>query len=332
MAGMRGPAFLIAATLLVAGCGKTTDHAKAEAEIRLGAALFTETRLSRDASLSCASCHDPARGFTDGQMVATGFSGAKGTRNTPTIYGVAHLDKFFWDGRASTLEEQALGPLTSPIEMAADTDAVLEWLSKDEGYLARFQEAYGGPPTLERLAKALASFQRAVKLEASPFDRWRNGEMTAISEAAKRGYKIFSQEGRCSVCHRGTQLTDGEFHNLGMPINPETPDYGRFEVSRFEAHKGAFKTPTLYNVALTAPYMHDGSLPTLEAVVEFYDRGGGSATGRSPLMRPLNLSSQEKADLVAFLKTLTAPDNASKWLNGVSGDPNSRHLGNHDNQ
>jgi cytochrome c peroxidase len=315
---MRVLAIFIASTVLLAGCSKPSDQAANQAEIRLGAQLFTEKRLSRDGSLSCASCHDPARGFTDGQPVAVGINGAKGSRNTPTVYGVAHMSKFFWDGRASTLEEQALGPLTSPIEMAADPEAVVDWLSKDESYRKRFEEVFGGPPTLERLTKALATFQRALKLDPSPFDRWRNGETEAISEAAKRGYKTFSQQGKCSVCHRGTELTDGEFHNLGMASSPEKPDLGRFAVSQFEAHRGAFKTPTLYNVELTAPYMHDGSLGTLEEVVEFYDQGGGPGPGRSALMRKLNLTDQEKADLVEFLKTLTAPDNSKQLFESAS--------------
>jgi len=317
MAGMRVLALFIAGTVLLTGCSKTSNQPASEAEIRLGAQLFTEKRLSRDGSLSCASCHDPARGFTDGQPVGVGVNGAKGTRNTPTIYGVAHMSKLFWDGRANTLEEQALGPLTNPIEMAANPDDVIQWLSNDEGYRKGFQEAFGGPPTVDRLAKALASFQRAVKLEPSPFDRWRNGEADAISESAKRGYKTFSQQGRCSVCHRGTELTDGEFHNLGMALDAKNPDLGRYAVSKFEAHRGAFKTPTLYNVALTAPYMHDGSVATLEEVVEFYDQGGGPREGRSALMRQLNLTEQEKADLVEFLKTLSAPDNSKQLFDAA---------------
>lgn len=317
MASMRVLAILIAGTVLLAGCPKTQRSSVSEAEIRLGAKLFAEKRLSRDGSLSCATCHDPARGFTDGQTVAIGLNGAKGTRNTPTLYGVARLSKLFWDGRAGSLEEQAIGPLTSPVEMGADAEAVVAWLSSDERYRQEFEAVYGGPPTLERLSKALATFQRALKLEPSPFDRWRNGEQDAISEAAKRGYKTFSQQGRCSVCHRGTELTDGEFHNLGLAPHAENPDLGRYLISQFDAHRGAFKTPTLYNVALTAPYMHDGSLATLEDVVEFYDQGGGPGEGRSALMRKLDLSEQEKADLVEFLKTLTAPDNSKTLLEGT---------------
>jgi cytochrome c peroxidase len=317
---MRVLAFIIAGTALLAGCSNTPNQKASEAEIQLGAALFADKRLSKDGSLSCATCHDPARGFTDGQAVAVGIHGAKGTRNTPTIYGVANQSKLFWDGRATSLEEQAMGPLTSPVEMAADPDEVIRRLAEDEGYLQRFKDVFGGPPTVERLTKALASFQRAVKLEPSPFDRWRNGETNAISEAAKRGYKTFSQEGKCSVCHRGTDLTDGEFHNLGVALDPQKPDLGRFAVTQFSAHRGAFKTPTLYNVALTAPYMHDGSLATLEEVVAFYDQGGGPDEGRSALMRKLNLTVQEKADLVEFLKSLNAPDNSKTWFAGKSND------------
>ncbi len=310
MAGMRVLAYIIAGSVLLAGCANTSNPKASEAEARLGAALFTDKRLSKDGSLSCATCHDPARGFTDGQPVALGIHGATGTRNTPTIYGVANQSKLFWDGRAGSLEEQALGPLTSPIEMAADPDEVVRRLAADEGYLQRFKAVYGGPPTVERMTRALASFQRAVKLAPSPYDRWRNGEADAISEAAKRGYRTFSQAGKCSVCHRGTELTDGEFHNLGMAPDPQQPDLGRFAVTQFAAHRGAFKTPTLYNVALTGPYMHDGSLSTLEEVVEFYDQGGGPDEGRSALIRKLNLTEQEKADLVEFLKALNASDNS----------------------
>ena len=314
MAGMRVLAFILTGAVLLAGCSHQSTSAASEAEVRLGAKLFTDKRLSRDGSLSCATCHDPARGYTDGQRVAIGIGGATGTRNTPTIYGIAHQSKLFWDGRASSLEEQALGPLTSPVEMAADPDEVIKRLEADEDYQKRFKEVFGGPPTLDRMTKALASFQRAVKLEPSPYDRWRNGEKNAISDSAKRGYAIFSQQGRCSVCHRGTALTDGEFHNLGIVPDPQKPDLGRFAVSQFEAHRGAFKTPTLYNVALTGPYMHDGSVATLEEVVEFYDQGGGPDKARSPLMRKLNLTAQEKADLVEFLKALTTPDNSKPWI------------------
>lgn len=308
---------MLAASVLVTGCSAKSNSSAAEAEIRLGAKLFTDKRLSKDGSLSCATCHDPARGFTDGRMVAVGVGGAMGTRNTPTLYGTAGQSKLFWDGRASSLEDQAIGPLTNPIEMAANLDDVLKYLESDEDYARRFNEVYGGPPTVERLTKAIASFERAVKLNPSPFDRWRNGETDAINESAKRGYQVFSQHGRCSVCHRGTDLTDGEFHNLGIEPTPENPDLGRYGVTKFEAHRGAFKTPTLYNVERTAPYMHDGSLATLEEVVEFYDKGGGPDKGRSPLIRPLNLTEQEKADLVEFLKTLTTTDNAQTWLEGL---------------
>lgn len=300
--------------VLLTGCSSSPSRTSSDAEVRLGAKLFTEKRLSKDGSLSCASCHDPARGFTDGQAVAVGIGGAKGNRNTPTLYGVAQMGQLFWDGRAKTLEDQALGPLTSPIEMGANPQEVVAWLASDPDYRQRFEEVFGAPPSVDSLTKALAAFQRAVTLEPSPFDKWRNGDQTAISEAAKRGYKTFSQEGRCSVCHRGTNLTDGEFHNLGLPTDPQKPDLGRFAVSKFEAHRGAFKTPTLYNVALTGPYMHDGSLATLDEVVEFYDQGGGPEPRRSPLMRKLNLSAQEKADLVEFLKSLNAPDNSRELL------------------
>jgi cytochrome c peroxidase len=317
---MRVLAFIIAGTALLTGCSNTPNQQASDDEIQLGATLFADKRLSKDGSLSCATCHDPARGFTDGQTVAVGIHGAKGTRNTPTIYGVANQSKLFWDGRAGSLEEQAMGPLTSPIEMAADPDEVIRRLAADSGYQQRFKEVFGGPPTVEGLTKALASFQRAVKLEPSPFDRWRNGETNAISEAAKRGYKTFSQEGKCSVCHRGTDLTDGEFHNLGLVLDPQKPDLGRFTVTQFAAHRGAFKTPTLYNVALTAPYMHDGSLATLEDVVAFYDEGGGPDAGRSALMRKLNLTAQEKADLVEFLKSLNAKDNSKHLFGGHSND------------
>ena len=314
MAGMRVLAIFIASTVLLAGCSNKANTPASEAEVRLGAKLFTDKRLSRDESLSCATCHDPAKGFTDGQRVAVGIGGAKGTRNTPTIYGIAHQTKLFWDGRAASLEEQAMGPLTSPIEMAANPDEVIKRLEADEDYQKRFKDVFGGPPTVERMTKALATFQRAVKLEPSAFDRWRNGDKTAINDSAKRGYAIFSQQGRCSVCHRGTALTDGEFHNLGIAPDPQNPDLGRFAISQFDAHRGAFKTPTLYNVELTGPYMHDGSLATLDEVVEFYDQGGGPDKGRSPLMRKLNLTDQEKADLVEFLKALTTPDNSKQWF------------------
>jgi cytochrome c peroxidase len=224
-------------------------------------------------------------------------------RRTPTILNAAWADLLFWDGRADSLEAQALGPVEAAGEMNMPIGRMLATLSDIEGYQRLFGHAYPGEGiTRQTVAKALATFERTVVSAVAPFDEWVAGRETAISESARRGFVLFSGKARCAVCHRGWNLTDQGFHDLGLP----SADRGRGALVPVPALQHAFKTPTLRNVAERAPYMHDGSLASLAEVIDFYDRGGITRPSRSPEMRALGLSAGEKDDLVAFLRTLTS--------------------------
>jgi cytochrome c peroxidase len=292
------------------------------ATIALGRRLFYDVRLSSDGSLSCASCHNPGLGFSDGRRHSTGFGGKFGTRNAPTVLNAAYSPTQFWDGRAPSLEEQAGGPIANPIEMNQAHDVCASKLDDDPAYKAAFREAFGpGPVTMAKLKEAVASFERTLLSGNSRFDRYEfGGDKQALSPPEIRGLAIFRDQntGDCAACHTIDQkfalFTDGKFHNIGVGVNDEgePTDLGRYSETKVESDKGAFKTPTLRNVALTAPYMHDGSLKTLKAVVDFYAGGGNSNPYLDPKMKTIHLSGQERADLVAFLESLTGdpPPNA----------------------
>ena len=283
--------------------------------IALGRQLFYERRLSANSSQSCASCHQLSRGFGDGQKVSRGVTGAMGKRNAPTILNSAYASAHFWDGRAASLEEQAAGPIANPIEMNQTHEACVENLNKDAVYRAAFERAFGpGPVTIGKVQKALASFERTLLSGNSPFDRYQfGGDASAMSAVAVRGLAIFkdANKGNCAACHtieqRYALFTDGKFHNIGIGIDSsgELVDPGRFAESKQEAERGAFKTPTLRNVATSAPYMHDGSLATLRDVVDYYVGGGNSNPNLDPKMKPLTLTRADREDLVAFLQSLT---------------------------
>jgi cytochrome c peroxidase len=249
-------------------------------------------------------------GFADGRPVAIGVAGKKGIRNSPTVLNAVYHATQFLDGRVDSLEEQASGPVTNPVEMANTLTAVEHMLNADPGYRSEFERAFGpGDITFEKAAKAIAAFERTLVCGDSPFDRFRfGGEETALSEEARRGWEVFRDPGKgnCTICHlvgvRTAPLTDGLFHNTGAGLD----DLGRYNVTGKERDRGAFKTPTLRNVALTAPYMHDGSLATLRAVIDFYALGGTPNPHLDPDIRPLPLSEQDRLDLVAFLKSLTS--------------------------
>ncbi|HVO98168.1 MAG TPA: cytochrome c peroxidase [Bryobacteraceae bacterium] len=283
--------------------------------IALGKKLFFDTRLSADNTVSCASCHDPRLSFTDGMPTAKGFRSQFGKRNAPTVVNAAYAPLLFLDGRAASLEEQAGGPIANPIEMGETHASVVAKLEKVPAYQAEFERAFGpGPVTIEKVEMAVASYERTLLSGDSPFDRFLyKDDKTALSEAAQRGMKIFvdKKRGNCSTCHiigeTYALFGDGKFHNIGAGINPngEMTDLGRYEQTKVEGDKGAFRTPSLRNVALTAPYMHDGSLKTLKDVVDFYAGGGTSNPQLDPEIKELKLSGQERADLVAFLESLT---------------------------
>ncbi len=251
------------------------DNPITAAKVELGKLLYFDGRLSRDGTVSCATCHDPAKGFTDQARVSTGVDGKTGTRNAPTVVNTAFNIFQFWDGRAPSLEAQAKGPIENPVEMATTHAAVVTKIAAVAGYKPHFRAAFGGEEvTIDRIAQAIASFERTVLSGNSAWDRHVARDATALSPAAVRGLELFEGKALCTRCHVGFNLTDGLFHNLGVGMTAEKPDLGRFGVTKDKQDTGAFKTPTLRDIQRTAPYMHDGSMATLEEVVDFYDRGG----------------------------------------------------------
>lgn len=275
------------------------------AKIELGKQLYFDGRLSKNNAISCAFCHNPGTGFADPRQTSIGVGGGVGGRQSPTVYntGLNHVQ--FWDGRARSLEEQAIGPIHNPVEMAETHEHVVAKLGKIKGYQQQFRAVFGTDVNLQSIAEAIAAYERTVLSTNSAFDKYVLGAQKAMDEAAVRGLALFKGKARCILCHNGPNFTDNQFHNLGVPqVGPMKEDLGRFVVSRAEKDRGAFKTPTLRSITETAPYMHDGVFKTLEEVVEFLDQGGGSNPNLSPLVKPLNLTAEEKSDLVAFLKAL----------------------------
>jgi cytochrome c peroxidase len=278
------------------------DNPLTKEKVELGKQLYFDKRLSQDGTVSCASCHDPNKGWSNAEQFATGFQKQKGGRNSPTVVNAGYHFFQFWDGRAKHVEGQALGPIQNPIEMAMEMGALKERLNKIPGYREQFQKVFGTEVTDEGIAKAIGAFERTLLAGDAPFDRYKAGDEDALSEAAKRGMEIFFNKGQCSSCHAGPLFTDGGFHNIGVSWDTEEPDLGRFTESGLEGDKGSFKTPGLRDIALTAPYMHDGSLATLEDVVEHYNKGGVKNPYLDEAIFPLDLTDQEKTDLVTFLE------------------------------
>lgn len=327
-------------------------------KIQLGNMLFHDRRFSATEKVSCATCHNPAKTFTDSPLrLSQGIEGKTGTRNAPTVVNAAYFGSQFWDGRAKTLEEQSLGPFVNPVEGGLPNhDPILNIVRSDPVYVAAFQEAFGKSGTgvtMHEVSQAIASFERTLIAGDSLFDRYYfAGDRSALSKAQVRGLQVFLGKGRCVSCHSIEQdhalFTDSKFHNIGVGINgiqvdipmlvdaflqakkqgvdvdvevltnPKTSELGRFTVTGNLTEIGAFKTPTLRNVAQTAPYMHDGSLKTLRDVIEHYNNGGKSAANErvndflSGGIRPLGLTPDETGDLSAFLESLTSPQFAVK--------------------
>jgi len=328
------------------------DNPQSPAKIRLGDRLFHEARFSSDGKVSCSTCHAEDKAFTDHRRVSRGHNGLLGTRNAPTVINSAYMQTLFWDGREPDLEGQSKQPPVNPVEGGLpDHEALLEIIRNDPAYVKAFKEVYGveaADITIDQYADAIASFERTIIAGDSPFDRYQyGGDKSAMSEAAIRGLAVFRGQGRCVSCHviEQTQalFTDNRFHNIGVGFkniqgrvgeiagefikaknagadvdktvlsDPDASELGRFAVSEDINTVGAFKTATLRNIELTAPYMHDGSQKTLEDMVNFYNNGGrvNADDPFSPFLsggiRPLNLSEQQKSDLVEFLKALTSP-------------------------
>ena len=279
------------------------DNPYTLAKADLGKKLYFDTRLSAANVLSCATCHSPAYGWGDGQPTGVGHGMKKLGRRSPTIINAAFGDIFMWDGRAGSLEAQALGPVQADVEMNMSLDKLLVKLDAIEGYHPLFEAAFPGKPMAsENIAKAIAVYERTVVSGRARFDDWIDGDEKAISESAKRGFVLFNTKGNCMQCHSGWNFTDDSFHDLGLAGS----DIGRAKIAPgVEKMMYAFKTPGLREISLRGPYMHDGSVANLDAVVEHYNSGGIDRPSRSADIKPLNLSKQESKDLVEFMMTLT---------------------------
>jgi cytochrome c peroxidase len=269
----------------------------------LGRQLYYDSRLSGDGSLSCYSCHTCENGLSDGRSVAVGAYEKVLTRNSPTLWNIGFHSEFYWDGRSPTLEKQASAAWTGANMGAAEPQRVVDALNAIPGYRAQFEAVFGGPATVDNVPMALAAHMRTMIGGNTPWDRHLAGEEDAVSEAAVRGYAVF-QQARCVVCHVGVLFTDQQFHNVGAGLHQEVQDVGRFKVTEQKQHTGAFKTPTLRDVAQSGPYFHDGSVDSLEEAVRFMLAGGGKNEFLDPALKPAEVSDEQFADLIAFLQSL----------------------------
>lgn len=310
-----GPEIAISAPLGLPPVPTPSGNPPAADSIALGRRLFYDTSLSKDNSLSCASCHNPIFRYSDARERSIGVGGTLGVRHAPTLLNVAYSPLLFWDGRAASLESQVLSPMADPLEMNQSHEASIAKLKRNPAYKTLFRAAFGTDDiTLDRVENALASFERTILCGNSAFDRYQyQGQKDALTPAQIRGLAVFTDphRGNCSSCHTiGTKyalFTDGQFHNTGEGAddNDQFADPGRYKVTHVDADKGAFKTPTLRDVALSGPYMHDGKLKTLKAVVDFYAGKGNSNPNLDAKMKAMNLTAQNRDDLVEFMKSLT---------------------------
>lgn len=278
-----------------------TDNPPTPAKVELGRKLFFDPGLSGTGKVACASCHDARHGFTDGEVLSLGVNGQPLARHTPTVINLAWSNLFFWDGRAATMEQQAVMPIAEAKEMGMPHEVMVTRLQVDPGYRRLFQKAFPGEtPSVQTVGKALAAFERTLVYSDAPFDRWIAGDETAISEDAKRGFVAFNTNGGCAQCHAGWNFSDGKFHDIGLPSD----DVGRFGVVADESLRHGFKTPGLRNIAERAPYMHTGEIATLQDVMRHYRQFIRRDTV-SPEMR--NVRTRGTGDIIAFLETLTSP-------------------------
>ena len=307
------------------------------AKVFLGAQLYFDKRLSRDGTVSCATCHDPAKGWADGAPVSTGIAGQEGGRSAPSIVNRVFGRTQFWDGRAASLEEQALGPIGNPIEMGFSVEEAAARLNEIPGYVLEFEAVFGGEATPDRIARAIAAFERTIIVgnskndyyeRALPLRNWSPEDeddedfiplarkilaeenLHRMSPSALRGRELFFDKAACSTCHLGADFTDEQFHNVGVGVEGDSPDTGLMAVTGRKEDWGKFKTPGLRNIKFTAPYMHDGSQATLLEVVKHYNQGGIKNPTLSENIFPLNLTDQEMLDLVQFMEealTSTVP-------------------------
>ncbi len=308
------------------------QNAQTPEKIELGKKLFFDRRLSGDGTMSCVTCHDPEKAFTDGLELSLSYPTTRNWRNSPTLVNVAFQKFLFHDGRSLTLEDQALFPMMSAFEMNRNLDFVEEVIRSVPEYVDAFQKVFGGEVTRERMAMAIAAFERTIISVNSPLDKYLKGDRNAISDDAKKGLALFLGKARCGECHFGVNLSDDKFHALNVPENPEhqndpriaatrrfvakvyhyddyrnlTEDPGRYLITKDKKDWKAFRTPTLREIAKTAPYMHNGIFATLDEVIQFFDKGGG---GGNRVLQPLGLNDREKKYLRTFLvEALTGED------------------------
>ncbi len=284
------------------------DNPLTAEKIELGRQLYFDGRLSADGTVSCATCHAPDKGFSDNRPTSIGIKGQVGGRNAPVAINRLFSQEQFWDGRAASLEDQALGPIHNPIEMGNTLKKMVATLNGIEWYRKLFRRVFGTDVTAAGVAKAIAAFERSLVCGNSAFDRYEDGDDAALSEREQRGLDLFREKANCVRCHTGFAFTDERYHNIGVGMDKPKPDLGRYKITKKVSDKGAFKTPTLRNIAASAPYLHDGSARTLEDVIEFYDKGGVKNPHLSNEIKPLKLTSKEKTDLAEFLKSLSCPD------------------------
>jgi len=296
----------LAVNLILASMGDKEPADKAQ----LGRLLFFDTILSKDMTVSCASCHKPEFAFADTTAVSTGVNGRKGTRNSPSAMNVLLGRFFFWDGRSKSLEEQALAPIENPVEMNLPLDSALQRLQRSKSYQDYFKKVFNEAPTRENLASAIAAFERTLETSDSPFDDWKFlDNPNAVNAAVKNGFILFNGKAKCSQCHFGADFTQHEFRNIGLFNGKDLNDSGRIVVTHKKEDLGRFKTPSLRNVAITSPYMHNGMFKTLDEVIDFYNDPGKivprSINRDSVLAKPLGLTRNERSDIKQFLVALT---------------------------
>jgi cytochrome c peroxidase len=284
------------------------DNPTTAARVALGQALFFDPRISGNGTVSCSTCHNPALGWSDGLRTGMGIHSTVLGRKTPTVINTGYNTQFMWDGRKASLEDQALGPMSTPEEMQTDFAATIGMLEAMPGYRAMFDAAYPAEGiSKQTMAKAIAAFERTVVSKDSRFDRWVAGDRAAITQQEWRGYQVFKDpaKGNCEVCHAAPNFTDNGFHNIGVADAPGKDDAGRYKIRPVASMRGAFKTPTLRDVERRGPYFHNGSAETLMDVVDHYARGGDDHRNLSKEVHPLDLSAADKRDLVAFLRSLS---------------------------
>jgi len=308
------------------------DNPQTPEKIELGMMLYFDPRLAGDSSIACAKCHDPAKGFSNGLQMSDAYPGTKHWRHVPTVLNAAYFTHQFWDGRAASLEEQALGPIQAPIEMNQNLTHLVEKLNNIPAYRQRFQKVFRTDVTAANLARAIAAFERTIVSRPGRVDKFLGGDKTALNDSEKRGYELFIGKANCIACHHGPLATDNQFHTTGVPEieplrtesdriatrhffatdqkypNPRSvdADYGRELITKSASDRGKFKTPSLRELKWTAPYMHNGAFETLDDVLDFYVKGGGSHPNKDPLLKPFTLSDAEREDLIAFLEALSS--------------------------